>query len=82
MELARVEMGGVEHVVGAVTERGKKSVFGLQRRLTAEYAKEYKMTKSDTLKIMLAMHDDRVAEEKNKRAAQVTAASMPARKGK
>ncbi len=64
-----------------LTER-KKSIFGLQHRLTAAFAKEYKMTKSDTLKIMLAMHDDRIAEKKSKRAAQVAAASMPVRKGK
>lgn len=60
----------------------KKGVFGLRRRLTAEFAKDYKITKSDTLKLMIAMHDDRVDEEKNKRAAQAAAASMPARKGK
>ena len=63
-------------------EQRKKSVFGLQRRLTADYAKNYKMTKADTFKIMIAMRDDRIAEQKSKRAAQVTAASMPARKGK
>ena len=63
-------------------ERRKKSRFGLQRYLIAEYAKQFKMTKADTFKIMLAMHDDRIAEEKNKRAAQVAAESMPPRKGK
>lgn len=62
--------------------RRKKSRFGLQRYLVAEYAKQFKMTRADTFKIMLAMHDDRNAEEKNKRAAQVAAESMPPRKGK
>ena len=62
--------------------RRKKSIFGLQRHLVAEYAKQFRITRADTFKLMLAMHDDRLAEEKNKRAAQVAAESMPPRKGK
>ncbi len=63
-------------------ERRKKSKFGVRRDLTAAFEKEFKITKTDTLKLLIAMRDDRLAEEKNKRAAQVAAASMPARKGK
>ena len=60
----------------------KAHPLGLQRYLTAEFAREFKLTKADSYKIMLALHDDRIAEQKSKRAAQAAAASMPARKGK
>ena len=60
----------------------KKSIFGLQRRLTAAFAKEYRITRADTLKLMIAMHDDRIAEQKSKRAAQVAAAQASLKKEK
>lgn len=62
--------------------RLKKSRLGARKELTAAFQKEFAITKTDALKLLFAMRDDRLAEKKNKRAAQVTAQSMPARKGK
>ena len=56
--------------------RRKKSVFGLQKYLVAEFEKQFKITKTDTFKLMAAMRDDRLAEEKSKRAAQLTAKAV------
>lgn len=63
-------------------ERRKKSVFGLEKDLIAAYGENFQLTKAEALKILLAVRDDRIAEEKNKRAARAAAASMPPRKGK
>ena len=63
-------------------ERRKKSVFGLEKDLISAYVDTFQLTKAEALKILLAVRDDRIAEEKNKRAARAAAASMPPRKGK
>ena len=54
-------------------ERRKKSIFGLRKYLVAEFRSRFKLTKMDTFKLMAAMRDDRIAEQKNRRAAQLTA---------
>ena len=67
---------------GMYLERRKKGLFGLQKDMVAAYEREFQLTRTEALKILLAVRDDRVAEKKSKRAAQIAAASMPARKGK
>ena len=56
-------------------EERKKRAFGAARRLTPALEKEFHITKTDALKILLALREDRLEEEKNKRAAQVAAAA-------
>ena len=67
---------------GMYLERRKKSLFGLQKDMVAAYEREFQLTGTEALKILLAVRDDRVVEKKSKRAAQIAAASMPPRKGK
>ena len=64
------------------TAERKKGVFGLEKRLVPAFEKQFRITRTDSLKIMLALRDDRLEAQKNKRAAQAAAASMPPRKGK
>ncbi len=64
------------------TAERKKGVFGLEKRLVPAFEKQFRITRTDSLKIMLALREDRLEAQKNKRAAQAAAASMPPRIGK